>query len=168
MAHMQDNDQGLAESDEAFAVYKIALEESRNAFNDLMAQPERIRRNVGALLGFAAIAVSVFGFAAGRPEARSGWLFQIGALVGLLGLIVCAAFVTLPRKLIPSMRADQIVSWGDQGDTERQTVRNLALGIEQNYVSNAEIIKSMFQGQIVATICFGFAVFMMALGTLEA
>jgi hypothetical protein len=73
----------------------MALEESRNAFSDLMAQPEKIRRNVGALLGFAAIGVSIFGFAAGRPTGLFGWIFQVGALVGLVGLVICAAYVTL-------------------------------------------------------------------------
>ena len=57
--------------EDALPAYRLALEESRNAFSDLMAQPEKIRRNVGALLGFGAIDVSIFGFAAGRPTGIS-------------------------------------------------------------------------------------------------
>ena len=42
-----------------------------------MAQPEKIRRNVGGLLGFAAIAVSVFGFTATPPTSAAGWVVQV-------------------------------------------------------------------------------------------
>jgi len=31
--------------EDALPVYRVALEESRNAFSDLMAEPEKIRRN---------------------------------------------------------------------------------------------------------------------------
>lgn len=127
-----------------------------------MAQPEKIRRNVGALLGFAAIGVSIFGFAVGRPAGIFGWICQVGALVGPLGLVVSAAYVTLPRKLTPSMDAEKIVAWGDAGDTEAEAVKNLALGVEENYRTNAPVIDRMFRGQIAATICFGFAVIMLA------
>lgn len=48
---------------ERLEVYRLALAESRTAFDDLMGQPEKIRRNVGALLGFAAVAVTIFGVA---------------------------------------------------------------------------------------------------------
>jgi hypothetical protein len=126
-------------AEDALPVYRMALEESRNAFAALMAQPEKIRRNVGALLGFAAIGVSIFGFAAGRPTGIFGWICQVGALLGLIGLVICAAYVTLPRKLIPSMDADQIVGWGDDGDKEAEAVKNLALGVEENYRKNAAV-----------------------------
>jgi hypothetical protein len=143
---MTERGGGERDREDALPVYRLALEESRNAFSDLMAQPEMIRRNVGALLGFAAIGVSIFGFAAGRPTGIFGWIVQIGALVALLGLVVCAAYVTLPRKLIPSMEADKIVAWGDAGDTEAEAVRNLALPVEQNYGRMPRLLP----------ICFGF------------
>jgi hypothetical protein len=149
--------------EDGLPVYRMALDECRSAFSDLMAQPEKIRRNVGALLGFAAIGVSIFGFAAGRPIGIFGWICQVGALVGLLGLVLSAAYVTLPHKLTPSMDAEKIVAWGDAGDTEAEAVKNLALGVEDNYQRNAPVIRRMFRGQIVATICFGFAVIMLAI-----
>ena len=60
------------------------------------------------------------------------------------------------------MKADQIVGWGDDGDKEAEAVKNLALGVEENYRNNAAVIACMFRGQIAATICFGFAVIMLA------
>ena len=48
-------------------------------------------------------------------------------------------------KLIPSMKADKIVAWGDSGDAEAEAVRNLALAVEQNYGKNARS----------SPICFG-------------
>ena len=53
-------------------------------------------------------------------------------------------------------------SWGDEGDSEAEAVKNLALGVEENYRNNAAVIACMFRGQIAATICFGFAVIMLA------
>jgi hypothetical protein len=61
------------------------------------------------------------------------------------------------------MKADQIVGWGDDGDKEAEAVKNLALGVEENHRKNAAVIARMFRGQIAATICFGFAVIMLAI-----
>jgi hypothetical protein len=152
----------------ALPMYRMALEECRNAFADLMAQPEKIRRNVGAVLGFAAIAVSIFGFAAGRPASILGWVCQLGAFLGLLGLIGCTVYVTLPWKLIPSVTADKIVAWGDAGDTEAEAVRNLALGIEENYEKNKAIIDRLFRAQIDAAGFFGLTVLALAIRVLGA
>jgi hypothetical protein len=144
------------------AVYLIALEEARAAFADLMAQPEKIRRNVAGLLGFAAIAVSIFGFAAARPTSVLGWIVQVGALVGIVSLAVTAAYVTFPAKLIPSMKADQIVGWGDEGDGEAAAVRNLALAYEKSVCENQPGVRRIFRAQIAATVFFGIAVIMLA------
>jgi hypothetical protein len=154
--------------DDALPVYRIALEESRIAFAELMAQPEKIRRNVGTMLGFAGVAVSIFGFARGRPDSLLGWIWQIGALAGLLGLVACAAYVTWPWKLIPSMEADKIIAWGDGGDTEADTVRNVALAIEANYQKNKTIIDRLFKAQLDAACFFGLAVLMLAITMLGA
>jgi hypothetical protein len=154
--------------EDAVSVYRVALEESRIAFAELMAQPEKIRRNVGAMLGFAGVAVSIFGFARGRPDSLWGWIWQIGALVGLLGLVACAAYVTWPWKLTPSMKADKIIAWGDDGDTEAETVRNVALAIEASYQKNKTIINRLFKAQLDAACFFGFAVLMLAIRLLGA
>jgi hypothetical protein len=148
---------------EALPVYLIALEEARGAFADLMAQHERIRRNVGGLLGFAAIAVSIFGFSATRPTSTFGWVVQVGAVVGVVGLAASAAYVTLPLKLTPSMDPARVIGWGDDGDAEADTVRNLALGYEKSYQENRPQVARMFKGQISATVFFGLAVIMLAL-----
>lgn len=127
-------------------VFKLALEESRIAFDDLMAQPEKIRHNVGALLGFAAIGTSIFGLTADQPANAFDWVCRVAALTSLLGLVVCAAYVTFPRKLIPSMDAGQVVAWGDAGDGESEVVRNLAIHIEASYKENLPLVKRMFRG----------------------
>jgi hypothetical protein len=158
---------GLRRED-AIPVYRLALEESRNAFAELMAQPEKIRRNVGALLGFAGVGVSIFGFAAGRPDSLFQWICQVCALVGLVGLVGCAAFVMWPWKLVPSSEADKIVAWGDAGDTEAAALANLALGIEENYQTNKPVIDRLFRAQADAAGFFGLAVLALAIRALGA
>ena len=157
-----------AHAHERLEVYRLALAESRAAFDDLMGQPEKIRRNVGALLGFAAVAVTIFGVAPTERAGSAGLAWQIGAVVAVVGLVVCTAVVMAPKKLVPSMRADLIVEWGDAGDSEASAVKSLALGTEQNYQHNTAVIKKMFRWQIAATICFGLTVFMLAARSIGA
>jgi|SoiMethySBSTD1v2_1073268.scaffolds.fasta_scaffold87866_3 hypothetical protein len=66
------------------------------------------------------MAIATGGTRSTAMEARSGGKDQHGenAL-----LVVCAAHVTLPQELIPSMEADKIVPWGDAADTEAEAVR---------------------------------------------
>lgn len=148
------------------AVYQLALAEARSALEELMGQPEKVRRNVGALLGFAGVAVTLFGVVSARPLALHGWILHILAIASFVGLVICTAAVALPKKLVPSMRADEIVAWGDSGDSEEQAVKSLAHSIEQTYGDNATVIKKMFKWQIAATVSFGSTVTMLALRTL--
>lgn len=141
-------------------VYQLALTESRTAFADLMQQPEKIRRNVGALLGFAAVSVTIFGAAPGRNTFVSGC--RVGVIIAVLGLAVCTAAVLAPKKLVPSMKADTIVRWADEGDTLEGAVKSLALGTDENYSTNAELIKKMFKWQIAAAVCFGLTAVLLA------
>lgn len=151
-----------AEPPECLEVYRLASAESRTAFEDLMAQPGKIRRNVGALLGFAAVAVTLLGAFPPRPPGWAAGACQVAAVAGVVGLVVCTAVLTAPKKLVPSMRADRIVGWGDAGDSEAAVVKSLALGIEENYRKNAVMIETMSKWQIAATICFGVTVIMLA------
>lgn len=149
-------------------VYRLALAESRSAFEDLMAQPDTIRRNAGALLGFAAVAVTLLGAVPARQPGWAGATCEVGVVVGVVGLVVCTAVLLAPKKLVPSMRADQIVKWGDLGDSEEAAVKSLALGIEKSYQDNQAVIDTMAKWQIAAAICFGMTVIMLAARQLGA
>jgi|tagenome__1003787_1003787.scaffolds.fasta_scaffold20979852_1 hypothetical protein len=69
-------------------------------------------------------------------------------------------------KLIPSMKADKIVAWGDSGDAEAEAVRNLALAVEQNYGKNAPLVADLFRTQIAAAMCFGLTVIILVIRVL--
>jgi len=165
---MTERSSNPTEPQERLEVYRLALGESRSAFEDLMAQPDKIRRNAGALLGFAAVAVTLLGAVPARPPGWAGVTCQVGAVVGVVGLVVCTAVLTAPKKLVPSMRADRIVDWGDAGDSEATAVKSLALGIEESYQDNQNVIDIMSKWQIAATICFGVTVIMLAARALGA
>jgi len=148
------------ETSDRLEVYRLALTESRTAFDDLMQQPEKIRRNVGALLGFAAVSVTIFGATPDGSTFVSGC--RVGVIIAVLGLVVCTAAVLAPKKLVPSMKADEIVGWGDEGDTLEGAVKSLALGTDENYSTNTKLIKNMFRWQIAAVICFGLTAVLLA------
>lgn len=149
-------------------IYNLALAESRTAFEDLMTQPEKIRRSVGALLGFAAVVVTIFGTLAAPLTHWAAALCQASAVLGVVGLAICTAVLMVPKKFVPSMRADLIVRWGDAGDTEARAVKSLALGTEKNYQHNVSIVETMSRWQIGATVCFGVTVCALAARTLGA
>lgn len=148
------------ETGDRLEVYQLALKESRTAFDDLMQQPEKIRRNVGVLLGFAAVSVTIFGAGPDGSAFVSGC--RIGVIITVLGLVVCTAAVLAPKKLVPSMKADKIVSWADEGDTLERAVKSLALGTDENYSTNKKLINKMFKWQIRAVICFGLTAVLLA------
>ena len=148
------------EPSDRLEVYQLALAESRSGFDDLMQQPEKIRRNVGALLGFAAVSVTIFGATPRGNTFVSGC--RVGVIIAVLGLVVCTAAVLAPRKLVPSMKADKIVSWGDEGSTLERAVKSLALGTDENYSTNKKLINNMFKWQIRAVICFGLTAALLA------
>lgn len=145
-------------------VYRLAHAESRAAFDDLMQQPEKIRRNVGGLLGFAAVSVTLFSVtpSAGVLVAAC----RVGVIITVLGLVVCTAAVAAPKKLVPSMSGEKIMSWADEGESVEVAVKSLVLGTEENYSKNAKLIKKMFKWQIAATICFGLTAVLLAVRSL--
>ena len=64
------------------------------------------------------------------------------------------------------MKASDIVGWGDDGDTEAEAVRNLALAFEDVYDKNQPTVHRLFKAQIWATSSFCAAVTLLAVRTL--
>ena len=114
-------------------------------------EPQRVRRTygwrrsagMGALLGFAGVGVSIFGFAAGRPDSLFSGLRSVRSLI-VAGWII-SSFCHVAMETGAVQRGDKIVAWGDAGDTEAAAVASLALGIEENYQTNKPVIDRLFQ-----------------------
>lgn len=154
-----------ADGEPDLAVYEMALAEARAGCQDLMAQPEMIRKNVGAMLGFAAVAASLFGLSNG-PGAASTWAGRIAALFAVVAFIVlgvCAVLAMRPIKVRPGMDGKVVVSWGDAGAQPLQATRDLALHFETIYQQNKPTIQGRFHIQNVAAIALGVAVVALAI-----
>ena len=106
---------------------------------------QKIRRNVGALLGFAGVGVSIFGFAAGRPD-------SISVVARSVRSEASASWAWLDAQLLscghgnwcrPARRQDRCLGrrWGHRS----RRGGDLALGIEENYQTNKPVIDRLFQ-----------------------
>jgi hypothetical protein len=65
------------------------------------------------------------------------------------------------------MKADNIVAWGEAGETEAEAVRNLALGVEENYRTNAPTGCRHVPVSDCGHHFFGLAVLMLAIRVIE-
>lgn len=141
-------------SNDELAVFDLALTEARSGCADLIAQPELIRKNVGAMLGFAAVATSLLGIS-GKPWASATVVGQVAGVIALIAVValgVCAGLAMRPVTVRPGMDGAVLVTWAEQGTSQTKATKELALYFEKIYAANKPVIADRFRYQEFAAI----------------
>lgn len=135
--------------------YDLALTEARRSFDEQATQPARVRTAVGNLLAAGGIAFSVLVIAPGQivGSLERPLLIAAAATFGLLA--ICAIIASLPIKLTPGVRATDLITWADEGDTAETATRNLAYHYNGAYASNKQKIDRLAYIHMACLALFG-------------
>ncbi|HBX80739.1 MAG TPA: hypothetical protein DEG88_15315 [Propionibacteriaceae bacterium] len=143
--------------------FDLALTEARRGFDDLASQFSKLRATAGSLLGFTGVAFSILVGAPGKPLGPWAELLLGLAAATSSGVVLAAALVLKPVKIIPGPDVDQLVRWADQGDTRDAMARNLALTYERAYRDNRRKLVIVTRIHMGALAAFAITVLLLVL-----
>lgn len=135
--------------------YDLALSEARRSFDEQATQLARVRTAMASLLASGGIAFSVLVIAPGQivgPHERP-LLVAAAATFGLLAVGVVIG--SLPIKITPGVRATDLITWADEGDTAETSTRNLAYHYNEAYAANKQKIDRLAYLHMVCLALFG-------------
>jgi hypothetical protein len=148
--------------------YDLALAEARRSFDEQATQLTRVRTALASLLAFGGIAFSVLVIAPGQIVGPHERLLLIAAAAAFGLLAIGAVVGSLPIKITPGVRATDLITWADDGDTREESSRNLAYYYNEAYAANKQKIDRFAYIHMVCLGLFGATILILTVRMMGA